>query len=87
MKPKRWSMASQPPSNNFTPTASAPTLASPLPVASPDAADVQMDGTPSADEKTATAMFSFGVDDIQDAILRVSVIGPLKDGVWDAHDC
>ena len=79
MKPKRWTMASQPPSDNLTPTASPPTLASPPPVASSDAADVPMDGTPSADERTATVFFNLGTEDIHDAILRVSVIGPKTD--------
>ena len=59
-----------------------PTLVSPPPVASPDAADLTMEGTPHVGERTATAIFNPGIEDLHDAILRVACTGPVTEGVW-----
>ena len=78
MTRERWPMALSPPSETSTPMASLPTLVSPPPVASPDAADVTMEGTPRLGKQTATIIFNPGIEDVHDAKLRVSLTGPVE---------
>ena len=79
MKPKRWTMAWQPLSDNLKPTGSPPTLSSPPAVASPVAADATMDDGPTVDLRPATVIFNPGDEKIHGALLRVAVIGPVVD--------
>ena len=83
MIPERSNLASPPPTDHVSSTASPPVLASPPPVASHAAADDTMDGVPSVDLRPATVIFNPGDETIHGALVRVAVMGFVVDGVWD----